>query len=340
MQIDQFKKTPIKPRPAQPAVIDKNKYIDASTGFVSIVEAPDQDMVLSDYIQSQASELNKLLLETGGILFRGFPVRKALDFQAAVNAFGNPTLPYFERAAVRKEVVTGVFTSTEFSPTVWVDLHHEMSFARCIPAQIFFYADTIAETGGETPVADEYRSTAMIDEAVKREFLKRGLRYTRNFRPDVDMDWRSAFQTDDREKVAEYCRENAIEWRWLGEEHLQTIQQQAAFVRDPQTSELLFCNHAHIFHPAAMPTPLREALTETYGAGNLPRNVTFGDGATIPDETILHLREVYQKSTLLFPWLSGDVLLLNNIRCLHGRAPFTGSRTTLVSMTGLIERNI
>ncbi|RFA37809.1 hypothetical protein CAL65_07635 [Alkalilimnicola ehrlichii] len=280
------------------------------------------------------------LERSGGLLFTGFSVNNAAEFRAAVLAFGAETLPYMERAAVRREVVDGVFTSTEFSSSSWIDLHHEMSFARRIPARIFFFAEEVAAKGGETPVADEHRTTAAIDSAVRDEFLTRGLIYVRNFRPEIDMDWQSAFQTSSRDDVERYCQANGIRCEWISWDHLRTEQPQAGFLRSRITGERLFCNHAHIFHPAAMDNDLREALVDAYGEDGLPRNVLFGDGAPIPDQMVRHLRLVYARAAHAFTWKKGDVMMLDNARCLHGRAPFEGARTVLVSMTGLLERDV
>jgi alpha-ketoglutarate-dependent taurine dioxygenase len=320
--------------------IDSTNYVDLKNGFIAIIEAKQDGVLLTDYIKRHRASLEFKLAQSGGIVFSGFSVPAPIDFSNAVNAFGTKTLPYMERAAVRSEVLPGVFTSTEFSSNSWIDLHHEMSFSRKIPARIFFYANITAEEGGETPVADEVAVTAAVNPDVLKELKQRGLRYVRNYRNDIDMDWRASFQTHKRTDVEKYCLDNNIICEWLAEDHLRTAQPQSAFIHDPQTDQLLLCNHAHIFHQAAMEPLLRESLLDTYGEQGLPRNVFFGDGEKIPDEVILHLRESYKQAQRTFSWKKGDVMMLNNLRCLHGRAPFKGKRSTLVSMTGLLERDL
>ncbi len=225
--------------------------------------------MLADFVAQHRTTLDEELTRAGGLLFTGFSVSDATAFRASVIEFGEDTLPYLERAAVRHEVAEGVFTSTEFSSSNAIDLHHEMSFARRIPARIFFYAKTLAAKGGETPIADEYAATEEIDLAVREEFLARGVTYVRNYRPEIDMDWRSAFQTDNRADVEHYCKANGIDFEWVSADHLRTEQKQAAFLRSPVNGMLLFCNHAHIFHRAAMDGTLLEALLDIYGEGGL-----------------------------------------------------------------------
>ncbi len=335
-----FSTPTLKPRVAAALRPTPDGYVDDDSSFVAILRDRTGSRPLADYVREHATALQSLIKSAGGVLLRGFAVDTPQHFREAVAGLGQALLPYLERAAARTEVAPGVFTSTEFSSASWIELHHEMSFAQRIPERIFFYAHTLAETGGATPVADEYLSTSRIDPAILRAFAERDLLYTRNFRPEIDMDWRAAFQTEDRADVESYCRANGIAWQWIGPDHLRTRQRQKAFVLEPHTDRMLFCNHAHMFHSAALNPAVLDALVEEYGLDNLPRNVQFGDGSPIPDEMVRQLRSIYDDCLRMFAWERHDVLVLNNARCLHGRAPFTGHRTTLVSMTNLIARRV
>ena len=41
---------------------------------------------------------------------------------------------------------------------------------------------------------------------------------------------------------------------------------------------------------------------------------------------------VYLAEKIIFPWRDGDVLMLDNLLCAHGREPYAGKRRVLVSM--------
>lgn len=333
-----FAKPALRPQVAARSRPTPDGHVDPEAGLVAILTDRTRSRSLGPWVREHAAALESLLRASGGLLLRGFVVETPQQFRDAVLGFGQAPLPYLERAAARTEVAPGVFTSTEFSSDSAIDLHHELSFAQRIPERIFFYANTLAATGGSTPVADERRCTARLDPAILRTFAQRDVLYVRNYRPEIDMDWRAAFQTQDRGEVEAYCRANGIACHWLGPEHLRTEQRQKAFVREPGTDRHLFCNHAHMFHSAALSPVLVGALVEAYGPDQLPRNVRFGDGSPIPDDMVHQIRAVHQECLRSFEWQRHDVLVLDNARCLHGRAPFTGQRTTLVSMTNLISR--
>lgn len=94
--------------------------------------------VLQPQLQSDAASLvkaiakNKAWLESqlersGAILFRGFNISTAADFDAVVKAFDYEEFPYVGGAAPRSSVVGRVFTSNESPPDQKIPFHHEMA---------------------------------------------------------------------------------------------------------------------------------------------------------------------------------------------------------------------
>ncbi|RML56422.1 putative Pyoverdine biosynthesis regulatory protein [Pseudomonas syringae pv. maculicola] len=65
---------------------------------------------------------------------------------------------------------------------------------------------------------------------------------------------------------------------------------------------------------------------------DLPRNVYYGDGSPIEETLLDEIRGVLDDSTVSFPWLENDVLMLDNMLTAHSRAPFTGKRKVVVAM--------
>src|SRR5262249_54091296 len=90
----------------------------------------------------------------GAILFRGFPLGTAEDFDAFVAAFGLPNFPYYESLsnAVRVNKTPRLFTANEAPPEVTIFLHHEMAQTPIYPSRLFFFCEQPAETGGATPI--------------------------------------------------------------------------------------------------------------------------------------------------------------------------------------------
>ncbi|HEX2252875.1 MAG TPA: TauD/TfdA family dioxygenase [Thermoanaerobaculia bacterium] len=76
-----------------------------------------------------------------------------------------------------------------------------------------------------------------------------------------------------------------------------------------------------------------------FSAEELPSNSYYGDGSPIEPEVLDHLREIYRRETVAFPWQRGDLLVLDNMLVAHGRAAFEGSRRVLVGMAEPVHRS-
>lgn len=83
--------------------------------------------LFTEAIKSHKPFLDSLLLKSGALLFSGFPVKKAKDFNDVVEAFGFEELPYVGGAAPRTNVVGRVFTANESPPDQKIPFHHEMA---------------------------------------------------------------------------------------------------------------------------------------------------------------------------------------------------------------------
>jgi hypothetical protein len=64
----------------------------------------------------------------------------------------------------------------------------------------------------------------------------------------------------------------------------------------------------------------------------LPYNTYYGDGSPIETSVIEEIRAAIEQETIVFPWLKGDILMLDNMLAAHGRSPFAGSRKILTAM--------
>lgn len=288
---------------------------------------------LAAWLAPQRGRFEELLVEHGGILFRGFDVASPERFGAAARTQTPDLLDYLERAAARTEVAPNVFTSTELAADQVIPHHHEMSYSHNWPRYIWFHCALPALEGGATPIASERRFYATLDRALERRFVEHGVMYVRNYGEGLDLTWQQAFQTERRDDVEAYCRRYGVAWEWTGH-GLRTRQVRQALARHPATGETVWFNHAHLFHESNL-GPLRATLVDAFGSDGLPRNAYFGDGAAIPDAVLDEIRAGYAAASVSFPWQAGDVLLLDNYLAVHGRETYRGPRRVLVAMAQL-----
>jgi non-ribosomal peptide synthetase component F/alpha-ketoglutarate-dependent taurine dioxygenase len=296
--------------------------------------APGADLRL--WVAENRDLVEEKLARHGGILFRGFGVGSSSAFQDIAQAACSELFTEYGDLA-REEVSDKVYGSTVYPPDQKIHFHNESSHMHGWPRKILFCCLTAPETGGETPIVDCRRVAAELRPALREGFAAKGLRYVRNFTPGLDVGWREFFGTGEREAVEAYCRRAGIQWEWLdGGEALRTWRVCPAFRRHPVTGDELFFNQLQVHHVACLPPEVRKALLDVFREEQLPRNVYYGDGSSIPDEVVAEILEVYDRLAVQFRWQEGEMIVLDNMRVAHARNPFTGARKIVVALGDMV----
>jgi alpha-ketoglutarate-dependent taurine dioxygenase len=317
----------------------RTELLSAAKTLPLVVQPVIAGISLVEWIFAQNDFIQESLNQSGAILFRNFKIRTAAEFEQVVRAASaTELLPYHERSSPRSRVEGNVYTSTDYPSDQSIFLHNENSYQHTWPMKIFFYCALPARQGGETPIADTHRIFLRIPAAIRERFIEKKWMYVRNFSGRFGLPWQTVFQTDDKAKVEEYCRGNGIEVEWKDAGRLKTWAIRPAVVKHPRTGEALWFNHATFFHVTTLAPEVREVFQTTIKEEDLPTNTYYGDGCPIETETLDELRRIYQQETVAFAWQAGDILMLDNMRVAHGRAPYVGSRQIMVGMTEPLSR--
>lgn len=289
---------------------------------------------LAEWAGARREFVEGLLSEHGALLFRGFGLREAEEFEQFVRAVSGEPLEYRERTSPRSAVAGRVYTSTDYPAAASIFPHNESSYNATFPMKIFFFCHTPPGQGGSTPIADTRKVFRRIRPEVRQAFLEKQYMYVRNYESDLGLTWQNVFQTDDRAAVEQYCRNSGIEFEWTGENGLRTRQVRPAAARHPRTGEWVWFNHATFFHISTLePKAVRDALIRMVPEEDLPNNTYYGDGSPIEPSVLDELRAAYRQESVAFTWLRGDVLMLDNMLTAHARQPFTGPRKILTAMS-------
>ncbi|WP_354678035.1 TauD/TfdA family dioxygenase [Cupriavidus plantarum] len=297
-----------------------------------IMRATHQGESLLEALPRLQADIEATLLTVGGVLLRGFDVGGPEGFRAFAAGFGHPLLTYEFGSTPRSQVTGGVYTSTEYPAHQSIPLHNEQAYTRDWPMKIWFYCETAAPVGGETPIADSRAIYRAVDAGTRERFASRGLMYVRNYGNGLDVPWQQVFNTEDRTEVEAYCARHQIACEWKDDGELRTRQHVQGVAAHPVTGEHVWFNQAHLFHASALTEEMREVLVDAVGADNLPRDVFYGDGTPIPDTELDAVRGVLEAHKIVFPWQQGDVVMLDNMLTAHAREPFSGPRKVVVAM--------
>jgi alpha-ketoglutarate-dependent taurine dioxygenase len=289
---------------------------------------------LADLAPRVRGELEDPLLQHGALLFRGFAVDGASDFQAFADAIGS-VRDYVGGNSPRSELLDRVYSSTEYPRNLELALHNEMAYLGRWPARLALCCMTPAEEGGETPIADCRKILGTLAPRLREKLEQKKVTYIRNLHGGggTGLSWQASFRTDDRATVEARCREDGATWQWSEAGDLRTTLVRDALTTHPKTGERVFFNQIVLWHHSSLAPKLRDIYAASgMGPDDFPHNCTWGDGTPISDDEAGDIRACVARATSSFPWQRGDVLLIDNVLVAHGRRPFRGARQILVSL--------
>jgi alpha-ketoglutarate-dependent taurine dioxygenase len=317
-----------------PARLVRTELLRPGEMLPLLVQPTLHEVDLIGWVRGNRQAIETALLQHGAVLFRGFKIGSAPVFQQFAASVTPHLLEYIEGASPRLPVGDKVYTSTEYPAAYAIAMHNELSYSHTWPGMLFFCCLEAPQQGGETPIADSRKVFALLAPEIIERFKHRGVKYVRNFHGGhgSGQSWQTVFATTDQAVVEAYCREGGISWHWKADGGLRVSQVRPAYIKHPQTGELVWFNQAHQWHLSNLEPDIARAMGAAVPEAELPMHAYDGDGALLEPFVLDAIRTAYQQATVTFPWQAGDILLLDNMLTAHGRMPFIGPRTVLVAM--------
>jgi alpha-ketoglutarate-dependent taurine dioxygenase len=307
-------------------------YLTSGRHLPLVLQPQAANLDLPEWAGGNRAYIETALGRYGAILFRGFNLKSAQDFERFISAVSGEVLEYNERSSPRSQISGRIYTSTDYPPDKRIFLHNEQSYNLVFPMKIFFFCAQRPGMGGETPIADTRRVFDRIAGEIGSRFIEKKYLYVRNFGDGFGLSWQEAFQTEQRSEVEAYCLHNQIECEWKAGNRLRTKQVREVALRHPKTGEWVWFNHLTFFHFTTLDREIQEELLKSFAEEDLPNNTYYENGLRIEAEVMERLRAAYQKEMVKFVWEEGDVLMLDNLLVAHGREPYVGERRVAVGM--------
>ncbi|MBL7663694.1 MAG: TauD/TfdA family dioxygenase [Bacteriovoracaceae bacterium] len=317
---------------------------------------------LAEYLKNHEAEVQTLLQKEGAILFRGFKIETPKEFQTLAKVYSpNLAADYYGTSPRTKiEEADEVFTASEIPAFFPMLQHCEMSFLKNNPNLIYFYCQQPPRKGGETPICDFREVYRQMKPEIREKFETKKLKTIRQYHkvrkglynPFELKPWSEMFATTKRDEIEDICKKIDLQVEWGENEQLKLITYNEAFLKHPKTDDIIWHNHAQVFHETSTVFECHRVLKRqrslmsfaTYLLSLIflaarkfrknafvPMDVTFGDGTPIPGHYIKHVHDLIWKNQIIFKWEKGDFLMLDNKRTSHGRLPYQGPRSILVA---------
>jgi alpha-ketoglutarate-dependent taurine dioxygenase len=311
-------------------------FLPGNDGRLPLLITPAVDNVdLAAWCASHVDAVEGYFDRHGAILFRGFPLAGAPEFEAVASTIAGELFGEYGDLPP-EESGQRIYHSTPYPPDKMILFHNESSHFSSWPLRQFFFCVVPSKEQGETPLLDCREVYEKLDREIVEEFENKDLMYVRNFSEGVDVPWQDFFHTDDKAVVERTCANAGMTWEWT--ELGLRVRQLAKGVRThPRTGERIFFNQVQLHHVACLDEETRTALRQLFADEDLPRNVYYGDGTPISDEVIDRIGEVYEELCVEAPWQAGDLIALDNMIVAHARRPFAGERKIIVGMGKMVH---
>ena len=321
----------------RPRARTRTSFLSAGREFPLVIEAESRELDPVAWAREQRDFIDTALCRHGGVLFRGFGLETPQDFEAFAEVV-EPGLYGQYGDLPKKEGGRNLYRSTPYPEREMILFHNESAHLERWPRKQWFFCELPSPVGGATPIVDGREMLRRLPTAIAGEFARKGLLYVRTFTPRLDVDWRDFYKTDDRDALMARLRAAGTEARWLDEHTLQTRTRCPAVITHPVTGERVFFNQVQLHHPSCLEPQGRADLVALVGADRLPRQVFFGDGSPIADETMAEVGRAYEACAVRFDWRRGDVVMLDNMIAAHARDPYEGPRKIVVAMGAMFDR--
>ena len=300
------------------------------------VKEPVSRQDAAEFFSSNREQILKLVSEKGAILIRGLgqydveanhSLLKALGLEDVINYKGGGSV---DRSSVSKDINT----VTPF-PKWWpITLHNELAYTDQFPRYMCFFCKTPAAEGGATSLGDGAKIYKLMPENVIENLETKGVMYKRfmynteqKVKAGFRKSWQETFLTEDKKQVEQELEKTGTEYEWKSD-GLYTRLKRPAFHTHPLTGEPVWFNHIQTFE---RPRPLvRLASKGMFKFRDV--GACYGDGSKIPLSDIRKIHQVLRDNTINEPWQPDEILLVDNIACMHGRAAFKGEREVTVGM--------
>uniref|UniRef100_A0A0D6R7Y0 TauD/TfdA-like domain-containing protein n=1 Tax=Araucaria cunninghamii TaxID=56994 RepID=A0A0D6R7Y0_ARACU len=292
------------------------------------LQKEEMDAVTESIKGEEKAWIQRELHKCGALLFRGFGIKTAADFNAFVEALGWEEQPY-DGAAPRNNVVGRVWTANEAPLDQHIFFHHEMALKKSFPSKLFFFCEVAPPEGGATAIVQSNRVARQMEDKfpdLVQQLDTKGiltcliLRKEDNLGFHLGKGWQSAFQTNDPEKVRRKVEDGGDKLQWLADGS-------ANIITGPLPGTRAFQGYGDRkvwfnYIPAA---------TYTNAASNLNK-LLYGDGSPIPNSIMEESERVMNEECVDVKWEAGDVLLIDNLAVMHARRPSKPPRRILVAM--------
>ncbi len=333
---------------------DDEKTVDSTEKELPLVIEPVKEKsfaVLKALLKESGDWFNKQLDTYGAILFRGFEVEGAEQFQKALELL-NIQLEsvYHFGSAHRVRITDKVFTSSEAPPNVIIAPHNELNMVPVRPSVLAFFCQVQPELYGETPIINTEKLFYDLSPSLQHKignFPQQFVRYVPNHLLEM------VFEDLSPEEITKLLQEQGFDFNWEEDGSISFECSYIPLFSHPRTNRLCFClsivdclvsrewyrnigqrySFKQRLYYNLLPAKLyknilqRATTAATVVDGSQKRTSTLnayflnkdGQSTNMTEAEAKELGQAEWKNAVIFQWKQGDILVIDNLQVAHSR---------------------
>ncbi len=288
-----------------------------------------------EFVGSKRAEILAEVSEAGALLLRGLGKDNIHANQRMLEALSNDIVGYKGGGSADRETLSENITTVTPGPSlIQIPVHNELSYTENYPRFMAFFCSISAEQGGATSLASGRVIYESIDSEVREKLEKYGVCYKRfmyhsspRMSVSVRKSWQETFHTECRRVVETELEKDGIEYSW-SRTGLSIRQYRPAFIVHPESNQMVWFNQILNF---VLFQPVARVISKAM-FGFRDTGVEYGNGSPISSSIRRHIFDVFKAHVVNEPWQNDDILLVDNIACMHGRQRYRGKRIVTVGM--------
>ncbi|WP_407890343.1 TauD/TfdA family dioxygenase [Scytonema sp. NUACC26] len=333
---------------------DEEKTFSSSETELPLVVQPVNDKsfaVLEARLHESSDWFNKQLDKYGAILFRGFEVESAEQFQKVLELLHVQLESHYHfGSAHRVRITDKVFTSSEAPPDTIIAPHNELNMVPVRPGILAFFCQVQPDRYGETPIINTEKLFYDLSPKLQHKianYPQRFVRYVPYHLLEI------VFEDLSHEEITELLQKQGFDFNWEKDGSISFECSYIPLFSHPRTSKLCFCLSIvdclvsrewyrnlrqryslrkrlyYDFLPANLYKSIQQGLTTaaTVVDGSQKRTSTLNAYfvnesdryVTMTEAEAQELGKAEWKNAAIFSWKQGDVLVIDNLQVAHSR---------------------
>lgn len=297
-----------------------------------------------DFFVENKNEINRIVNDRGCVILKGFGI-DSIDKYEKIFQDLEIELATEYRPGIAPRIIKSKsgksFSSTEASKYMSITPHNEMAYTNYRPSIIAFWCELAPIKYGETPLFDCSKiNSKWFSPTIKmcRTFTKNKTAFDSTTKSDAGgSTWSGSFGTNNKDEVNEYCNNIGMNYKWYPEDKLVTTIETKQIINGYlQLQTPLFGKNVYYYMRDRFPDRFDN---EEYN--NIVESESFipqiSCDVNLNKEQIYEFMDSVFDSSVMPKWSTGDVWIINNIKCGHGRMNVVGKRSIVASLANFID---